>query len=188
MNYNFNLSNPFAEPVPFNLEAIQGTPQRAQQGSESSSVIDALRALGMNAGGGGDQSELLRNMMAEWARQMEANRAQEAQLYAQTPRPEEYVRARRYGRDPVGAKISERAAELASHSGLDWFKQANNIPELTPEEILASQGNTARNQWISQRGQGGTPAAGGGINPEELRRLNAVRRSNSYYTSPGRYV
>jgi hypothetical protein len=182
MNYNFDFSNLFAEPVPFNLEAVQ--PQRSPRLAE--------RALGMNTGDGGDQSELLRNMMAEWARQMEAARAQEASLFAQTPRPEEYARARRYAQDPYRAAQSEMEAARAKGQtpSIDAFKAMNRIPELTPEEIMASQGNTALNQWISLRGQqgggGGTP--GGGVNPEELRRLNAARSSSSYYLPPGRYV
>jgi hypothetical protein len=166
MNYNFNLSNPFAEPVPFNLEAVQGVPQR---GPQDSNVLEALRALGMNRTEG-DQSELLRNMMAEWARQMEANRAQEASLYAQTPRPEEYVRARRYGKDPYRAAQSDVEAQRARDYGtLSNYKAMNQIPELTPAAKIAVQGPSAVNQW-AQLG------AYQGIDPAEVARLTVNRR------------
>lgn len=162
MNYNFDFSNPFAEPVPFNLEAVQ-PPQGGPR-------LDALRALGMNTGGEGDQSELLRNMMAEWARQMEAARAQEASLYAQTPRPEEYVRARRYGKDPYRAAQSDVEAQRARDYGtLSNYKAMNQIPELTPAAKIAVQGPSAVNQW-AQLG------AYQGIDPAEVARLTINRR------------
>jgi hypothetical protein len=184
-DYNFDYSNLFAEPTPFNLEAIQAVPQRAPVNPE---VTNALRALGVGGDQQGDQNELLRNMMAQWAQQMEAARAARAAEVAQTPRPQEYAQAARYRQDPVGAAIADQNAQSASHSGLDWFKQANRIPELTPEEIMASQGNTAANQWMSMRGQpqGGQQQAG--FNPDELRRLNAARASQSYNLPSGRYV
>jgi hypothetical protein len=186
--YNFDYSNLFAEPMPFNLEAMQNVPQRSTQ---DPSVTNALRALGVGGDQQGDQNEMLRNMMAQWAQQMEANRAARAAELAQTPRPQEYAQAARYRQDPVGAAIADQNAQVASHSGLDWFKQANRIPELTPEEIMASQGNTAANQWMSMRGQPQGGVAGGGapgINPDELRRLNAARASQSYNLPSGRYV
>ena len=186
MNYNFDLSNPFAEPAPFNLEAIQGVPQQ-QQGA---GMVDALRALGLNAGGEGDQTELLRSMIQQWAQQMEAQRAADAEALAQTPRPQEFAEARRYGKDPYRAAISDVEAQRARGGtpSIDAFKAMNRIPELSPEEILASQGNTAMNQWMSLRGQQGGGGGGAGINPEELRRLNTARAASSYFAPQGRYV
>jgi hypothetical protein len=168
MNYNFDFSNLFAEPVPFNLEAVP--PQR---GSER---LDALRALGMNTGDGGDQTELLRNMMAEWARQMEANRAQEAALYAQTPRPEEYARARRYGKDPYRAAQSDVEAQRASDYGTLANYKAMNArnaaagPGLSAAQI-AMQGPSAVNQW-AQLGA----YKDFGVNPAEVKALTQNRR------------
>lgn len=184
MNNNFDVSNQFAQPTPFNLEAVQQVPPQAAP--QNTNVIDALRALGLNTGGGEDTNALLRMMIDRWAQQMAAARAN-------TPRPaEEYMaqaRAKRYAQDPVGAAISDQNAEMATHSGIDWFKRTNRVPELSPEEIMASQGNTAANQWMSLRGQqGGGGGGAASINPEELRRLNAARASSSYYVPQGRYV
>jgi hypothetical protein len=61
--------------------------------------------------------------------------------------PMAQARAARYLQDPYGAAVSDRDAEMAGHSGIDWFKQTNKIPELTPEAALGMQGNSAANQW-----------------------------------------
>jgi hypothetical protein len=129
-------------------------------------------------------------MMERWAEQMAANRAA-------APRPDEVygaqARANRYEQDPYRAAQSDMEAARARGGtpNIDAFKAMNRIPELSPEEILASQGNTATNQWMSMRGQPQGGVAGGGapgINPDELRRLNAARASQSYNLPQGRYV
>jgi len=83
--------------------------------------------------------------------------------------PMQQAKAARYLQDPVGAAISNRDAEMAGHSGLDWFKQTNKIPELTPEAALGMQGNSAANQW-AQLG------AFKGVSPDDVKRMTINRR------------
>ena len=79
------------------------------------------------------------------------------------------ARAARYLQDPVGAAISNRDADMASHSGIDWFKKANNIPELTPEAALGMQGNSAANQWAKL-------GAFQGVDPNKVDQFTVNRR------------
>ena len=177
MDYNFNLSNPFAEPAPFNLEAPQGVPpQMAPQGGPAnSSLLDALRALGINQGGG-DPTEMWRAMMQMWAQQMEAQREQRAQEIAQTPRPQEFVEARRYYKDPYRAAQSaadaQRASDYANISNYKAMNAANAAlgPGLSAAQI-GMQGPSAVNQW-AQLGA----YKDFGIDPSEVARMTVNRR------------
>jgi hypothetical protein len=83
--------------------------------------------------------------------------------------PMAQAKAARYLDDPYGSAVANRDAEMATHSGIDWFKQANKIPELTPEAALGMQGNSAANQW-AQLG------AYKGVNPEDVKRMTVNRR------------
>lgn len=83
--------------------------------------------------------------------------------------PMAQAKAARYLDDPVGAAIQNREANLAGQGGLDWFKQVNKIPELTPEAALGMQGNSAANQW-AQLG------AFKGVSPDDVKRMTVNRR------------
>jgi hypothetical protein len=96
----------------------------------------------------------------------------ERQKIARQPTIEEAYMAKRRARDPVGAAISEADAELASHRGIDWFKRANRIDELTPEAKLAMQGPSAMNQWARLGGVEG-------IDQDEFNRLVDARERAS---------
>jgi hypothetical protein len=104
--------------------------------------------------------------------QIEALARQEAETQRgaiQAYSPMEQARARRYMKDPVGAAISEQNAEMATHSGIDWFKRVNQIPDLTPAARFAVQGPSAANQWARL-------GAYEGIDPKEVERLTVNRR------------
>lgn len=83
--------------------------------------------------------------------------------------PMQQAKAARYLDDPVGSAIQNREANLAGQGGLDWFKQTNKIPELTPEAALGMQGNSAANQW-AQLG------AYKGVSPDDVKRMTINRR------------
>lgn len=106
------------------------------------------------------QRELLANMWREQLAAEQERKGPEAvrknlQSYA------EY-------QDPVRFAEQRRAASLADPFGPGGYFEGRRAADLyTPEAILASQGNTAENQW-AQRG------GAKGIDPEELKRLNAA--------------
>jgi len=86
---------------------------------------------------------------------------------AKQPTIEEAYAAKRQAQDPVGW-----ANKMRSIPGYEWNNPAGafyNKPQLSPEAVLASQGNTAGNQWARQGGAKG-------IDPEELKRLNEQNR------------
>jgi hypothetical protein len=81
--------------------------------------------------------------------------------------PAALVKALRY--DPVAehsklASLPSYAPESQSPFATGYFNQPSSMG-LSPEAVLASQGNTATNQWAQM---GGVP----NLDPELLRRLN----------------
>jgi hypothetical protein len=155
-----------------------------------------------NIGGGGDvggaegagvQRRRLELMADIWRQQLEAQQA--AQV-----RPAEEYEAQAKAQDPVKFAQQQYQARLASDpwaaGGQFAGKSAADI--MTPEEIMASQGSTAANQWASMRqpltgeqkqnlqGPGGVKVAAqrqaGEFDPEELRRLNEQYRARRTYS------
>jgi hypothetical protein len=145
--------------------------------------------------GGMDQREFL-------ARFALANRLADTQQYqAETQRgwqvrPEEVFQAAARAQDPVRYEQEQRQAYLDRNP---WgpggqFEGHRAADIYTPEEILASQGNTAQNQILRNRQPisadrraqlAGVPvnqrANAGEFDPEELLRQNAIYRANRTY-------
>ena len=98
-----------------------------------------------------------REQMANDIRQNPAKQLQAYQAQAQA-------------QDPVRFAQENYQARLASDP---WGPggQFANAYHLTPTAALASQGNNATNQWAQR---GGVTYGGQQIDPEELKRLNAV--------------
>jgi hypothetical protein len=113
------------------------------------------------AGGQGSNEQLkmwidfLREQQANDIRQNPAKQLQAYQAQAQAQDPVRFAQENyqaRLATDPWGP-----GGQFAGHTAAET---------MSPEAILASQGNNAMNQW-AQRG------AVKGIDPEELKRLNA---------------
>jgi hypothetical protein len=135
-----------------------------------------------SAEGGGDQRRKLELMADLWRQGLEAQQA--AQV-----RPAEEYEAQAKAQDPVKFAQQRREAGLADPFGAGGYFEGRRAADImTPEEIMASQGGTAANQWASMRqplteeqkqnlqGPGGVKVAAqrgaGEFDPEELRRLN----------------
>lgn len=112
--------------------------------------------------GGGDQRRKLELMADLWRQGLEAQQA--AQV-----RPAEAYEAQARAADPVRfAQQQYQARQAQDPWGPGGQFEGRRAADLyTPEAILASQGNTAENQWAQLGGAKG-------INPEELKRLNAA--------------
>jgi hypothetical protein len=151
---------------------------------------------GYGQGGGGEESGLARRrlelMTDLWRQGLEAQ--QKAQV-----RPAEEYEAQAKAQDPVKFAEQRRAASLADPFGPGGYFEGRRAADImTPEEIMASQGPTAANQWASLRGpltaeqkqnlQGpsGVKVAAqrgaGEFDPEELRRLNEQYRARRTYS------
>lgn len=123
-------------------------------------AADPVYGGGINpniTGGGGDDqlAALLRGLMERW-------------------QPRETVQEKlagyKFAQDPVGWTNKLRSLPFSEWGPGGAFA---NRPQMSPEATLASQGNTAANQW-AQLG------AYQGIDPERLRQLNAAK-ARSYY-------
>lgn len=121
-------------------------------------------------GGGGDFGQLLMQLLAQGQQDSAAD----------------FIRAKAETRDPVGWAIKQGEAANIARNANPWgeggaFEGRRAADVMTPEEIMASQGRTAANQWASKRA-GITPAqkSAGEFDPEQLRQLNAMRQ-RSYY-------
>jgi hypothetical protein len=81
--------------------------------------------------------------------------------------------AQAQAQDPVRFAQEQRQAELDTSpwakGGLFEGRRAADI--MTPAQIMASQGQTAANQWASQLPAGASTKSG--VDADELRRLNA---------------
>jgi FKBP-type peptidyl-prolyl cis-trans isomerase 2 len=136
-------------------------------------------AFMFDGGGRGDQTQRLQMLADLWGQQL-------AQKQAMQIRPEEAYEAEARAYDPVGYAQRQREARLATDP---WgpggqFEGRRAADLYTPEEILATQGNTAQNQIMSMRkplsqeqaaglqGKVESQRAPGEFDPEELRRLN----------------
>jgi hypothetical protein len=106
------------------------------------------------AGGGGyDFGQILQALMSQ---------------YQPQESPSEALITKKMLQDPVG--YYNKMASLPSNApgSLSPFApggQFENVPRLTPAAQLASQGNTATNQWAQMGGVEG-------MDPEELKRFN----------------
>jgi hypothetical protein len=150
-----------------------------------------------NVGGyGGDEAGLQRRrleaMVDLWREGLAAKQAMQV-------RPAEEYEAQAKAQDPVRFAEQRRAASLADPFGAGGYFEGRRAADLmTPEEIMASQGPTAANQWASLRGPltgeqkqnlqgpGGVKVAAqrqaGEFDPEELRRLNEQYRARRTYS------
>ncbi len=102
--------------------------------------------------------KLARDMMEMWAQSQEP--------VSQTLTTQKMLQ------DPVGY-----ANKMRSVPGFEWNNPEGafyNRVKLSPEATLASQGNTATNQWAQQ--DGAKTGEGTPIDPEELKRLNEKTR------------
>src|SRR5258705_8554016 len=102
--------------------------------------------------------QLARYMMDRWAQSQEP--------ISQTLTTQKMLK------DPVGY-----ANKMRSVPGFEWNNPEGafyNRVKLSPEATLASQGNTATNQWAQQ--DGAKTGEGTPIDPEELKRLNEKTR------------
>ena len=111
---------------------------------------------------GEDQTtQLLRQLLARW--QPKETPSQTLESYARLQDPQKFAQqtyAARQMSDPWGPG-----------------GQFENAYHLTPTAALASQGNNATNQWAQR---GGVTYGGQQIDPEELKRLNAMRGNKTY--------
>ena len=115
--------------------------------------------------GGNDQIQNLK-MWIDWMREKQA---------ADLQRPAVAFQAAAQASDPVRYAQEQYTARQASDP---WGPggQFEKSPRLSPAAVLASQGNNATNQWAQL---GGVP----GIDPEELKRLNAAAVAGRGYRS-----
>lgn len=125
-----------------------------------------------NSFGEGDFGRLLMQLLAQGGLQQDS--------------AADFIRAKAETRDPVGWAIKQGEAGNITRNANPWgeggaFEGRRAADVMTPEEIMASQGNTAANQWASKRA-GITPAQkqAGEFDPDQLRQLNAMRQ-RSYY-------
>ncbi|SRR5580765_432023 len=123
------------------------------------------------APGGGQQSpeQQTQNlkMLIDWMRESQATDIRQ--------NPERLYQAAAQASDPVRFAQEQYTARQASDP---WGPggQFEKSPRLSPAAALASQGNNATNQWAQL---GGVP----GIDPEELKRLNAAAVAGRGYRS-----
>lgn len=122
-----------------------------------------LTQYGGGGGGGGDMEMLLRNLMERWRPTETPSELEHTKK--QLANPEEYAR-RQYMAQQYAAPFAEGGA----------FQGRRAADVMSPEQILASQGNTAANQWAQMGGVKN-------INPATLQDLNAKiarQRAGSY--------
>jgi hypothetical protein len=138
---------------------------------------------------GGDQRRKLELIANLWREGLAAKQAA----------PRQNLQALAEYEDPVGFAQRRREAALADPFGQGGYFEGRRAADImTPEEIMASQGRTAGNQWASMRqpltpeqkqnlqGPGGVKVAAqrgaGEFDPEELKRLNAQYVANRTYS------
>lgn len=110
--------------------------------------------------------------LAAFAQQLAAQAQQSGNLRLQGQR--EFTSGRHLGMDGTDINPSTgRSSGNAFDSG--FFK--SGASQLTPEALLASQGNNAMNQWAQRGGVQG-------VNSTELARMNQVRQEQGVYNPP----
>jgi hypothetical protein len=153
-----------------------------------------LGAGGRGGGeGGGDQRKKLEAMVDMWREQLAAEQAMKGPEAVR-----KNLQSLAEYQDPVRLARERQEASLAAPFGPGGYFEGRRAADImTPEEIMASQGRTAANQWASLRqpltegqkqnlqGPGGVKVAAqrgaGEFDPEELRRLNEQYRARRTY-------
>jgi hypothetical protein len=107
--------------------------------------------------GGGDFGQILQQLMQQY--QPQESYSDVLETKARLRNPEEYAR-RNYMANTYAAPFAPGGA----------FEGRMAADTMTPAQIMASQGMSAKNQWASQLPAG---SSAGGVDTDELRRLNA---------------
>jgi hypothetical protein len=112
-------------------------------------------------GGGGNFAQILQALMGQV-------QPQES--------PSEYLETRKRLRDPAEYARQQYYANTyaAPFAPGGAFEGRTAADTMTPAQIMASQGMSAKNQWASQMPEGSTTASG--VDTDELRKLNAANR------------
>jgi hypothetical protein len=172
-----DLSNQFADPMD-----LLGSLFQPQGGGTAPSGAIPLEAAGGTLGrGGNDQTQMLQGLRDLYLEQLPFAREQ----LAKQPTVQEYYTAKAQAQDPVAWEQKQREARLARDpwgpGGQFAGRRAADL--YTPEEILATQGNTAENQIKSLRKPiTEEQRSAGEFDPEELRRLNQQYAAMRTYT------
>ena len=168
-----DLSNQFADP----MDLLGSMFQPSQGGGTAPSGAIPLAAAGGALGGGGrggnDQTQMLQALRDLYQEQLPFAREQ----LAKQPTVKEAYAAKAEAADPVAWAAKQHEARLARDPwGPGGLFEGRGASQMSPEAVLASQGNNAMNQW-AQRG------AVEGIDPKELEKFNEqVRLSRRSYT------
>jgi hypothetical protein len=160
------------------MRTQRGVPLTAEQRGEGGNVAQSAPSAGgfgfnpnqgaagtqwgsagnQNFGQFGNFGQMLQALMQQYQPQEDVSQILETK--ARLRNPEEYAR-RTYMADTYAAPFAPGGA----------FEGRTAADTMTPAQIMASQGMSAKNQWASQLPAGSTTPSG--VDTDELRKLNA---------------